>query len=186
MIIGQRLIEREDGVAESFTDADGILNVVTDVFEVEDALVGVPDEAQAMDLFRADPICDMCRAAKLAEDGVMACTVPTEQLHSQCRSPGGCQCDCQYAQGGVCVKCGRSGVAGTMRSGLRGAECVNTYRCAQAMLDSRAASVVASDSPHKPTGRQSTGRPCACNCGGMTKGGEYLPGHRIKHLGVPK
>lgn len=159
MIIGQRLIEREDGV-----------------FEAEDP----PDEAQAMDLFRADPTCDMCRAAQLAEKGVMASSVPPKQLHSQCRAPGGCQCDCEYAQGGKCINCGRTMIAGTVDIGPRGAECVNRYRCSEAILAARTGAPAQPKPAKTSPGRRSTARPCACGCGGMTKGGEYLLGHRIK------
>ena len=31
-------------------------------------------------------------------------------------------------------------------------------------------------------GKRSTPKPCLCECGGMTKGGNYLPGHDAKVL----
>ncbi len=36
-----------------------------------------------------------------------------------------------------------------------------------------------SDITHKVNGR-----PCACHCGGTTRGGKYLPGHDSKRLSI--
>ena len=130
--------------------------------------------------------CTACQLARMLEGGRVVLEGQIDAGHSSCEGTRSnpCGCGCDYSKSLACKECGRK------RTALDdGGQCVDRRDCSNAILavfeasrQERAARA-ASAPPKRSGGRSSASpRPCRCECGEQTGGGNYRPGHDARHV----
>lgn len=155
-------------------------------------------EVESLEVFVPSAVCDVCQAARLVEAGVMPSSLEPDYIHQGCRTPGDCACGCEYSEGARCVNCGRlRPMRDLEQADGEHASCVDRAACGASMLSDgpaapepakaksgpKAARPRAASAPRAPRPKaEKVTPPCKCECGELTGGGMYRPGHDSRHV----